>query len=286
MIRILAVLAVAAIVLIAFMALTARAASQTQTFTLGCTVTDNNVTCTGSLPVAPTGTAPAATATSLPATPTAVAPTATAIAPTPTGTYGVAQLLADSTGPHDGTLCNPPASYDWGQHGRIHPGVASGAKTLRYWSTAQWRACGASSAGVTIEVRNSRVLVWDGAKWQQLGGSVTQWCATTDPTTSGGYGGCTAIGSAWAMPQGQRAIHWASFEQTLPPGTQCAVVLLEARSNGAVMLNTGLDWYGDGGFGYIADAWFGTYRALGPDWRTVGGTNCGSALLTAHPPTW
>lgn len=229
--------------------------------------------------VTPTRT-PTRTPTPTSGTPTPV-PTATNT-PIP-GTYTTADLLYDTSGPHDGTLCYPvPATYDWGEHGRAHYGLPNPATVyVTGWGTVQWTSCGATVPNTHFYIRNARMMALVPGGWYVYPvNPANEWCANVNVATNGGYSDCLGTWDDRVMEAGQRSLHWGSFWQPFRPGTICVAVVYEARSNvaGAIMSQAGWDWVGHG------DAFGGSYRRVTLDWKKMGGTNCTAAQLAAAPP--
>lgn len=308
-------IAAIAIIAVVYGYRTVMAQSPAQDFTLSCTLDDQGgIVCSGQLqtstptptasststPIAPAFTptstftaspTSAATSTATPTrtpspsptrtpTPTAI-PTATN---TPTG-YNVADLIADTVGSHDGTLCTPPSNYDWGLHGRVN-GATSSRTEIASWGVVQWRSCGASQPNTVVEFRNLRVYAKVGSGWQLYPdqNDVRNWCGVMLPNTLDYVSGCAWTGTGYLMPTGQRSLHWGENTTTKIAGALCHVVLVEARSlgTGQVMFGTGLDWRS--GNTSVGDSWVGSYRALSSAWRTVGGSSCSAAQLSPPPP--
>ena len=221
-----------------------------------------------------------ATITANPTTSTPV-PTSTNT-PTSTTTYTVEDLIADSTGPHEGTLC-PLPGYDWEQHGRTHDGIGS---QLAVWGTVQWASCGTSAPGTDYEIRNLRLYGLVGGAWRIYPDQTDpfNWCSLVQPNTYTLAGGCTRSGLGYRMPSGALAVHWGESTTSTLAGAQCHAMLYEARSTGpgVIMANTGMDWRS--GNTSIGDSWFGSYRRLGSAWSTVGGSSCAPSVLRGNPP--
>ena len=219
---------------------------------------------------------------------------------TPTG-YTVANLLDHSSGSHDGTLCTPPANYDWGTSGRLHGAPGGSITNIKWWGTAQWTACeGQEAANTYINLQNWRAYSWDGSVWgngnstNSYGSSPNNWCQEIQPNTlnNAENENCDGTAAAWLMPvddpaktPNDRAIHWASSSQDMRDNAICHVVLYEAKKTGSggVMVNTGLDHY-VGAEGYDGDAWVGSYVALTTSYQTIGGSNCSSTILNNNSP--
>lgn len=240
---------------------------------------------------------PTFTPTPVPTATNTPVPTATN---TPTSGYTVANLLDHSSGSHDGTLCTPPANYDWGTSGRLHGAPGGSITNIKWWGTAQWTACeGQEAADTYLNLQNWRAYSWDGSAWgngnstNSYGSSPNNWCQTLDPTTNNGVNeACSGSASSWLMPvdstnytPNDRSLHWASSSQDMRDNAICHVVLYEAKKTGSgnVMVNTGLDHY-VGAEGYNGDAWVGSYVALTTSYQTIGGSNCSSTVLNANPP--
>lgn len=258
-------------------------ATATQTFTSTATAT-----------MPPTSTS---THTSTPSPTSTRSPTATTTptrTPTPTPTpsstptlspsgYTIANLIADTTGRNDGTLCPPVNTYNWGIEGHGLYGEPPEGDQITGWWTAQWISCGASGPGVVLEIRNFRVL---GLKTSWLGfmGDWDDWCATTDPNTTSGYAGCTFSGAGVAMPTGQRALHGASSRMA-DQNVDCVIVVYEARYTGntPIMVNAGADHIAGGNI--LGDMFISKYKRLtNTGWTKLGGSSCSSGQLIANPP--
>lgn len=189
-------------------------------------------------------------------------------------------------GDHDAVLCTgaPPngvSGYDWQFHGRIN-GV-TGPSQFTSWGTIQWLNCGASIANTVVEIRNLEVFALTAGGWHRYTSQVDvfNWCGDHYPDTLRYVTACTRVGAGWRMPTGARSIHWAESTDSVVAGDQCHVVMFEARKLGAgqVAANTGFDWRN--GTSSAGDSWFGSYRLLGTDWRTIGGSSCSPAQLAA-----
>lgn len=224
---------------------------------------------------------------STPSISSTVAPSPT-IPPTPTPTspsaYSVEDLIFDTTGPHDGTLCDPPRSWSWGEHGERQGvngtgQIPSGATQFTAWGVYQQRQCGQSAGGTQIQARNLRILV---PSWSARAGGF-EWCEVRAQTTIGGGQGCSGSAGNWTMPGTDLSLHWATNRRALD-GASCFVVLVEYRKVGAgqVMANAGADAILSNGtiWGLVV----GRFVLLTEDWRQVGASSCSDALLRQNPP--
>lgn len=206
----------------------------------------------------------------------------TLVAPPPGG-YTVEDLIADATGVNDGTCCPPVNSFDWGQHAKGGcSGRAPGGDQFTGWGTAQWLACGASKPGVRYQTRNLKVL---GMKadhtWVNLGGGF-EWVSCFNPDTTSGAFGATGSPGDWEMPQGQHAIHWATFRRSTPAGLIGTLTYYEAKGDG-IMVNAGFDQISGGNI--MGDLFISKYKKVYPDrWTPIAGTSITAALLRSFPP--
>ena len=226
----------------------------------------------------PTASAHTATPTS---SPTSIATYTATSSPVPSSAYTVEDLIADTTGRNDGSVCPPVNTYNWGIEGHGLTGRAPQGDQITGWWTAQWVSCGASSPNITLEIRNFRTLGLLSPGWATFGGNWNNWCATSDPNTVSNYGGCAFVGSGVAMPMGQRALHGATHRMA-DMNVQCVVVVYEARSNGAIMVNAGADHISGGSI--LGDMFISRYVRLAQVWRTLGATSCTRTQLYSNPP--
>ena len=237
---------------------------------------------------------PTPTSTHTP-TPTAT-PTSTPTntpTPTPTSAFTVAQLLEDTTGDHDGTLCtgSPPtgiSGYDWEFNGRVNNQTTANDE-FTSWGTMQWQECGQSAANTIVFLQDLRVYALTTGGWHLY---TTQddpfnWCweRHIDTTTdAAGHGACPESGGGYLMPNGSFSQHWAESTDDVVANDLCHMVLVQMKKSGSgsVMAGTGLDWRS--GTSSVGDSWFGTYRLLTTDWKWIGGTSCTSTQLASTPP--
>lgn len=185
--------------------------------------------------------------------------------------------------PNQGSLCEPPASYDWGIAGK---GLGNGAPTgdqVTGWWTAQWQLCGDSAPGSVI-ITNFHFVGFTGSSWVNMGGRPEDWCYVFGPTTTGStYGACTGMPFP-RMVEGQRALHGSTNRQP-DQDVLCLAVYYLARSDSSkpVMMNAGADHISGGNI--IGDKFISRYRVLNLMNQTqVGGSSCTAQTLLNNPP--
>jgi hypothetical protein len=84
------------------------------------------------------------------------------------------------------------------------------------------------------------------------------------------------------MPQGQRALHWATYRRATPAGLLGIVTVYEARGDG-LMANAGYDQVSNGNI--VGDLFISRYKTLDAvNWTHVGGSSVTQAQLRATPP--
>ena len=212
-------------------------------------------------------------------------PTAT---PTP-DLYTVADLIEQTEGNHDGTLCSGYNYGDWETEGRAHYNAPSGGTDqMTAWGVFQGTTCG-SFSGNTASIRNLSFHGWNGTTWVDYGITGSGWCSVTDPQTVVNQFGCNGgdSGPTWTLPEPDpvaHALHWASSRDAYISGTTCFVTLFEAKKAGSagVMANAGADQIDNGNI--LGDMFLGSFVALTTSYQWIGGTNCTSTVLNANPP--
>ncbi len=250
-----------------------------------------------SVTAVPPSSTPTSTNTPLPPTATAsptMPPSSTATASsTPTsasGSYTVSDLIADSTGDHDGCLSTDPdrgvAGYDW-QFGAVQRGTPT-ASHLTPWWQATIDHCPDGTYDSTppipsgaVELRNFRAYALT-STWVPVGSGpqLGQWGNYTIGFNGSCFSGWTAIGHAYDPGTDPVCIAhgWVYPRSLTPDGYQCFVVLIEARGAG-FLLNVGLDAYD--GETYRGDVGIGRFVRLTSEFSTVGVTSCSESVLTA-----
>jgi hypothetical protein len=116
-----------------------------------------------------------------------------------------------------------------------------------------------------------------------LSGNIGDWVNEFDPNTTSGASPASGTPGDWAMPQGQRALHWAGYQHDLPAGLIGAVVVYEARGDG-IMVNAGMDNI-NADTSVNGDLFISKYKRTDPVlWTHVGGSSITAALLRQYPP--
>lgn len=188
--------------------------------------------------------------------------------------------------PNQGSLCSPPAGWDWGSAAKN--GLSGDGATNvneRGWWTAQWTACGDSASDITILVTDFHNVGWTGSAWVDLGGDWLDWdnCHIFNPTTVGtDFGTCT---NPPTMATGQRALHGST--DTFPSqSVACVAVYYKAKQTGTkpIMANAGADNVNSSS-GSVGDIFISRYKALNSStYVQVGGTSCTASTVTNNPP--
>lgn len=195
----------------------------------------------------------------------------------PTTGYTVEDLIANSTGNHEGVICGV-AGYDWEKHGVIQSPSPTGSQ-MTAWGVANWD-CGKQQAGVVFQIRNPRGYALANGIWTQLTDEVN-WVASMNPQTNKFDGPNPGPGPVWEMPNAAFSIHFGSNEHAnLPANTVGVVSLFEARivsgSVGGLMIGAGADyWSGSGNVGAVV----GAYAKLTSNWKTYGASSVDAATL-------
>lgn len=202
----------------------------------------------------------------------------------------MAQLLADTTGNHDGSLCASGAGnvdgFDWQYRGRVNN--ESGPSQFTAWGTYQWLNCGQGQANTMVQFRDLRVYALTTGGWHHYAAQNDpfNWCWNRYPdTTTGDQGACERAGSdGYVMPMGALSGHWSEATDAVAAGDICHLVFIQAKKQGPgeVMANTGFDWRN--GNSSAGDSWFGSYRRLTTAWRWIGGTSCTATHFAVDRP--
>lgn len=260
-------------------------ASSTATSTATNTATNSaTITVTFTPTLAPTGTAtPSATATAI-------------------STYTIDNLIADSTGPHEGCLSRDSergvAGYDWDDTARAGGEPTGNKLTPWYQVTIDHCPDGVYQANPPIgsgrvQLKNFRsyALTTGSVPWRSMG-------AVLDPGQWGNYtigfrGGCQPGGS-WNARNEEEGISfgpgtdpvciahgWVWPRISRPEPTLCVLVLIDFRllGSGSFLVNVGMDDYNNESI--IKDVGIGAFNRAGP-WRTTGMTSCTQSELETH----
>lgn len=212
--------------------------------------------------------------------------------PTSTG-YTIDQLVSDMNGTTQGVFCPGYEGWDFPNRG---DGLPSNFETINGsqvtgWGTVQWQTCGVRASGVRIQLQNYKMYGWTGSNWVTYGGQPGDWCVTSNIDTGSGFSSdCNNTGTIsspnYAMPNSQRAIHWATARLSVQGGTKCFVNYYEAKSSGsaALMVNAGADDI-DPSATIQPRHYVSRYKLINTTtWTPIAGSNCPETVLRGNPP--
>lgn len=206
--------------------------------------------------------------------------------------YSIDQLVADMNGTTQGVFCPGYEGWDFPNRGDGLPSNFEEIEGTQVtgWGTAQWKTCGVQSSDVRWQIQNYKMWGWNGSSWITYGGQPGDWCSITLIDTGTLVGSCSNSGTTsspnYAMPNAQRAIHWATARLSVQNGTKCFVNYYEAKSSGsaALMVNAGADDI-DPSAGIQPRHYVSRYKAINTtDWTPIGGSNCPETVLRSNPP--